>query len=159
MDYYKLDKKLLAPRTVKDVPKPLGIWEHEGHYQKFKTLGAKRYLIEENGKFHLTVAGLSKKNGMEYIQEINDNDSEKIFESFNDRLYVPANRTGKMTHTYLDLPNDFMITDYLGVETEIHTESSIHLGDCDFTLSITKQYLGFIRNMSQGYIYKGMKNV
>ncbi|CAL9956225.1 DNA polymerase, partial [Vibrio phage K58 g2] len=158
MDYYKLDKKLLTPKTVKDVSKPLGIWEHEGHYTNFKTLGAKRYLIEENGEFHLTVAGLSKKNGMDYIKEINNNESEKIFNSFNDKLYVPANRTGKMTHTYLDLPCDFLITDYLGVESEIHTESSIHLGDCDFTLSITTQYLDFIKNVSQGYIYKGMKN-
>ncbi len=159
MDYYKLDKKLLSPKTVKGVSKPLGVWEHEGHYQNFKTLGAKRYLIEENGEFHLTVAGLSKKNGMEYIKEINGNDSKKIFESFNDNLYVPADKTGKMTHTYLDLPCDFMITDYLGVETEIHTESSIHLGDCDFTLSINRQYLEFIKNVSQGYVYKGMKNV
>ena len=33
----------------------------EGKYTRFKTLGAKRYLYEEDGELYLTVAGLSKE--------------------------------------------------------------------------------------------------
>lgn len=158
MDFYKLDKKRLTPKTIKGIDKPLGVWEHEGHYTKFKTLGAKRYLIEEKGNFYLTVAGLSKKNGIEYIKEQCSNDSDKIFDMFNDSLYIPSSNTGKMTHTYIDTPYDLLVTDYRGVYCEVHTESGIHLGDCDFTLSVSKQYSEFLKMVSQGYIYKGMKN-
>ena len=95
---------------------------------------------------------------MKHIIEVNNNCCEKIFESFNDNLYIPASKTGKMTHTYIDNSYDLKIEDYNGVSSEIHTKSGIHLGDCDFTLSLSKQYLDFINNVSKGYIYKGMKN-
>ncbi|WP_369131588.1 hypothetical protein, partial [Modestobacter roseus] len=65
-DFYKLDKALLSPKTIKGVTKLIGVWDYEGTYEKFKTLGAKRYLQCEKGKLKLTVAGLSKQNGLNY---------------------------------------------------------------------------------------------
>ena len=38
----------------------LGMYDHEGTYTRFKTLGAKRYLTEEHGKGKATIAGLPK---------------------------------------------------------------------------------------------------
>lgn len=158
MDFYKLNKKLLCPKTIKGIDKPLGVWDYEGHYTKFKTLGAKRYLIEEDGHFHLTVAGLSKKNGMQYLEDLNGGDSEKIFNSFDDNLHIPSDKTGKMTHTYLDEENEAMIKDYNGVETYVKTPSSTHLDNCDFTLSIPLLYKQFLQNLGKGYIFTGMQN-
>lgn len=159
IDYYKLDKEKLSPKTIKGVSKPLGVWDYEGHYTKFKTLGAKRYLIEENDKYQLTVAGLSKKNGMEYIIETCGGESDKIFNMFDDNLYIPESRTGKMTHTYVDSDFDFIIEDYDGVKSEVHTKSGIHLGGCEFTLSISRNYNEFLSNLKSGIIYNGVKHI
>ena len=158
-DHYSLDPELLTPKTRDGIPKPMGVWEFEGNYDMFKTLGAKRYMVLENGKYQLTVAGLSKKNGMDYIIESNDNDAEKIFNAFNDQLYIPADKTGKMTHTYIDDEMKMAITDYLGNTEIVTSKSAIHLEACDFTLSISDQYKQFLRNLSKGYIYKGVKHV
>ena len=156
-EHYKLDKSLLHPKTQKGEVKTLGLWDYEGTYTRFKTLGAKRYLVQRGDKLELTVAGLSKKNGIEYMVEKCNGDYEKVFDMFNDDLYIPADRTGKMTHTYIDDYMEFRIKDYQGNDSLIKVESGIHLENCEFTLSISKQYAEFIRNFMNGYIYKGVK--
>lgn len=156
-DELDFDPSLLKPKTIKGESKPLGIWEFEGNYDRFKTLGAKRYLVQEKDSYTLTVAGLSKANGIEYIKNVCENDSDKIFNMFNDELYIPSDKTGKMTHTYLDNEQSFNVIDYNGKGKIEHSLSSIHLGACDFTLSISKQYLQFLSNLKDGYIYKGVK--
>ena len=82
---------------------------------------------------------------------------EKVFHMFNDELYIPAERTGKMTHTYIDEKQEDVVQDYQGNDSFISTRSGIHLEPCDFTLSISKQYGEFLRNLMQGYFYKGVK--
>ena len=159
MEHYKLNVELLAPKTIQGKAKPLGIWEFEGNYSHFKTLGAKRYLVKENGEFHLTVAGLSKKNGITHMVNICRGDTEQVFNIFNDDLYIPADKTGKMTHTYIDTEKEMLVVDYDGVHERVLTLSGIHLEPCDFTLSISEQYNQFLRAISSGYIFTGMKNV
>lgn len=42
----------------------LGVYEHDGYYKKFVTMGAKKYAYEDkNGKLHITVAGVGKSIG------------------------------------------------------------------------------------------------
>ena len=159
MNYYKLDIKRLSPKTIENKEKPIGLWDYEGHYTKFKTLGAKRYLIEQNGNYFLTVAGLSKSNGIKHIIELCSNKSDGIFKLFNDDLYIPSEKTGKMTHTYLDFERRISITDLNGIETTLTTLSSIHLENCDFTLSLSKQYDNFLKMFSSGLVYKGVKEI
>ena len=158
-DELDFDPSLLKPKTIKGESKPLGIWEFEGNYNKFKTLGAKRYLVQEGNTFTLTVAGLSKANGIEYIKDVCNNDPDKIFNMFNDDLYIPPDKTGKMTHTYIDNAQVYQVTDYLGHTVTEHALSGVHLGACDFTLSISKQYLNFLANLKDGYIFTGLKHV
>lgn len=154
-DYYGIDKKRLSPETIKGVEKMIGVWDYEGIYNRFKTLGAKRYLVERDGKLELTVAGLPKSNGIKYMLEKCNGDIDKVFNMFNDDLYIPADRTGKMTHTYIDEPMEFMVKDYQGNETKVSVESGIHLENCEFTLSISKQYGKFLEDFINGYMYKG----
>ena len=158
-DELAFDKKLLNPKTVKGEHKPLGVWEFEGMYTRFKTLGAKRYLVQEGDEYSLTVAGLSKSNGMKYIKDICENDSDKIFDFFNDKMYIPSDKTGKMTHTYLDNESVYNVTDYMGETIKVVSLSGVHLGNCDFTLSISDQFTKFLENFSKGYIYQGVKYV
>lgn len=155
-DTYNIDKKLLSPKTIKGVSKPIGVWDSEGTYSRFKTLGAKRYLVEKDGELMITVAGLSKKNGLQYMLEYCNNDNTKVFNMFNDNLYIPSNRTGKLTHTYIDSPMEFNIQDYKGIDCHVKTLSGIHLSNCDFTLSLSKEYKSFIEKFIKGEVFKGI---
>jgi len=158
-DYYGFDKALLSPKTKKGKVKTLGIWDFEGSYPKFKTLGAKRYMVYDGENLHITVAGLSKQNGIAYMRERCNNDIDEVFNMFDDTLYIPAAHTGKMTHTYIDDEMKFKIIDFNGVESTVNPLSGIHLGGCDFTLSIAQHYIEFLNNLSKGYIFKGVKHV
>ena len=83
--------------------------------------------------------------------------TDKIFDSFNNELYIPPNKTGKMTHSYIDEVKQFELTDYLGNTKFINSLSSLHLSECEYTLSLSRQYLKFIESLSQGYILKAIK--
>lgn len=155
-NYHKLDPELLTPKTNDGVTKPLGVWDFEGTYTRFKTLGAKRYLVQEGNNYYLTVAGLSKQNGVNYLIEQGNNDPDAIFELFSNNLYIPADRTGKMTHTYIDNTLEFISTDYLGNETKVVTTAGIHLEKQHYELKISNQYNEFLKNLSQGFIYRGI---
>lgn len=156
-NYYDLDVGLLNPKTIEGKEKHIGVWDYEGTYTSFKTLGAKRYLENDNGDLTLTVAGLSKQNGLNYMLEKSNNNADKVLEMFDDELYIPAERTGKMTHSYIDDPMSFEITDYQGNKTQVETLSGIHLEPTDFTLSISKQYGEFINKLMSGFSFGGTK--
>ena len=153
LDYYHISHELVEPKTVKGVPKLLGVWDYEGRYDKFKTLGAKRYMVYKDGKVNITVSGLNKKVCVPYLiqpKPYQHQSIESVFKSFNDNLHVPPQYTGKMTHTYIDEPTEGIITDYLGTPYKVHEESSIHLENQDYSLSLAREYVEFfikIQNM------------
>lgn len=157
-DFYKFDKSLLNPKTKKGVNKMLGVWDYEGTYKNFKTLGAKRYLYQDDYGMQLTLAGLSKQKGLKHMLEVCDGDELKVFEMFDDSLYIPSDKTGKMTHTYLDEPQSLNVIDHTGNGIMVHTLTGVHLENCEFTLSISNRYKEFLNQLSKGYIYKGVKN-
>lgn len=155
-----IDESLLTPKTIKGIEKPIGVWDFEGTYKRFKTLGAKRYMQEDNNNdLKITVAGLSKKNGLNHMLEICDYDNEKVFNMFNDDLYINKEHTGKMTHTYIDEHKQFKIKDYNGLEATIISYGGVHLEKCDFTLSMSGEYKTFLDNLINGYIYEGVAYV
>lgn len=47
----------------------MGVYEHDGSYEKFKTLGAKKYCYTDGSGLHLTVAGVNKKKGAAELQK------------------------------------------------------------------------------------------
>src|SRR5690606_15344149 len=113
----------------------------------------------KNGELELTVAGLSKKDGLEYMKEVCNNDHEKVFDMFNDELYIPADRTGKNTHTYIDSEKESMVIDYRGKEGWAEARSAVHLEKAEFTLSLAREYVNFLNMLKAGYLYKGQKHV
>lgn len=136
LEHYGINPTRACPKTIKGVKKPIGVWDFsDGHYDKFKTLGAKRYCYTEDGEFHITVAGLGKK-ASKYIESLGD-----PFEVFADGLSIPAEETGKMTHTYCYSPCDGDIVDYLGVPGHYHEESFIHLEPCPFKLKLQPDFI------------------
>ena len=66
LEYQDIDPDYIRPKTIKGIEKPLGVWDYEGTFDRFRALGAKRYLLEENGNLELTVSGLNKKIAVPY---------------------------------------------------------------------------------------------
>ena len=52
-----------APKDSKGKSRMLGVFDFDGHYDKFITQGAKKYAVEENGKIKITVARCTKRRG------------------------------------------------------------------------------------------------
>lgn len=150
LNYRKISTEYLHPKNKYGDECWLGLWDYEGHYQQFKTLGAKRYLFKKDDKYILTCAGLSKKQGIEYL--VNQG---KPFDMFNDNMYIPKEHTGKMTHTYIDEYQHYKITDFMGQDAEVVSYSSIHLESCEFTLSLSEKYIDFIKSYVNGYLWLG----
>lgn len=146
MDYHGLSYDLIRPKTIKGVEKPLGVWDYEGTYDKFKTLGAKRYMVEKDGDINITVAGLNKKACVPYMLE---KWGDKVFENFSDNLYIPPEHTGKNTHTYIDDERRGIVTDYLGNRAEYRELSSVHLMQADYSLSLAREYVDYILNVQE----------
>lgn len=155
LKYHNIDTNLLYPRTQKGEIKLLGVWDYEGNYSRFKTLGAKRYLFEEDEELKITVAGLSKNNGIKYMMKKCNNDKTKVFEMFDNSLKIPKEETGKNTHTYIDTVKEYEVTDYQGNKDLVKSLSGIHLEETEFTLSISDFYMKFYTMLQQGQLWKG----
>lgn len=150
-----IDKSLLSPKTIDGVTKQIGVWDYEGEYSEFKTLGAKRYMVRQDGVVCLTVAGLSKQEAVEYMES----QSNDVFDQFSNDLYIPAANTGKNSHTYINKPSVSIVTDYTGNSKRVMSASGIHLEPCSFTMAENKAYIDFLTNLGKGYIYTGLKHV
>lgn len=148
MEYHGIPFERTKPKTIKGVEKPLGVWDYEGHYTRFKTLGAKRYLVECEGKHHLTVAGLNKSYAMRYLESLDVD----VFESFSNKLVIPPEHTGKKTHTYIDERFCGYIRDYAGNIGTYDELSSIHLANAEYNLTIGAEYANFLAQINENWI-------
>ena len=151
--HFGFPEDYVHPKNIKGEEKQLGIWDFDGLYQKFKTLGAKRYMLqysndhrngESAGDYSLTVSGLNKKITLPYLLK---KYGSSIFEAFSDGLYIPNGFTGKNTHTYIDDAQSGTLEDYQGNIARYNEYSSIHLGSSDYSLSISQEYINFLLNI------------
>lgn len=141
MEHHNLNFDLVAPKTIKGKIKMLGVWDKEPFITDFKTLGAKRYMYKSNGELKITVAGLSKSKGCKFLES---KYGEKVFDYFDDGLFVPAEKTGKLTHTYIDNIREGYITDINGVTNKYHEESCIHLEPASFSMNMSELSLKYL---------------
>lgn len=146
----KLDENQFKPKTIKGVEKPIGVWDCEGTYSLFKTLGAKRYIYVDNGKLHATIAGTGKQKAVSYLMRTYGT-IEKVFENFDNGLCIPETDTGKLTHTYIDYEMSGTVTDYKGVKFDYYEKSGIHLEKTSFNMSMTKLFLDFVEGRKYEY--------
>ena len=138
LNYHNIPIYFISPKTVKGEIKTLGVWDFDGFYTDFKTLGAKRYIFKKDNKLNITVCGLSKKSGKEFIEN-----QKNPFIFFNEGMYIDSEHTGKMTHTYIDREIENIITDYLGNTAYYHEKSYIHLEKTDYLLSLSDMYIKY----------------
>ena len=178
-EYHGIDPALFAPCTIKGKQKVIGLWDFEGVYKRFKTLGAKRYLIEEDGAMNISSDGYvdSAKAllSSEQYQETNKGISidyaitvsglrkelttpwimnqGEPFDIFDMNLAVPPEYTGKRTHTYIDDEIAGTFEDYMGTMCNYHEMSYIHLEAAPYGLSLTDEFMELIDVIQ----YKGKK--
>lgn len=151
LEHYKLPLDSASPLNIKGVSKPLGVWdwETEGNpYIRFKTLGAKRYIYEQSDGLHITIAGVSKKMGSEYLSGQKD-----PFKAFEDGMTIDTDHSGKLTHTYLDYEQEGDLKDYRGQIMQYHELSSVHLERSSYEMSIAAEFRAFLNGYYTEVVY------
>jgi len=147
---YNLPLDLYKPKTVTGKDKPLGVWDIEtgkdgsNLYKHFKTLGAKKYCYDDDSGFHITIAGLSKTKGAEYLLKLANGKIKDTYKYFTNNLQVPIKYSGRLTHTYIDGGQEAIIHDYQGHKTKVLALSAVHLEPSTFTMSLSDKYINFL---------------
>ena len=148
--HYNIDFSLCKPKTKDGIEKMLGVWDYDGKYQMFKSLGAKRYMVyTDDNKLSLTVSGVNKKFAVPYLMNKYNNDVEKIFNVFDDLLVFPKGANGKKILTYIDSEQNGIVKDYQGNIKEYDEKSSIFMEETEYNLNISCEYLDFILKLNK----------
>ena len=120
------------PEDNNGVKHPLGYYEIDSeHIEEIKCLGAKKYVVRENGKLHMTLAGVSKKGVVALNNDINN---------FKKGLVFDYDTSGKLTHFYNDEQPIADITDVNGNVYHSELRYGITLAPTTYTLGTTDLY-------------------
>lgn len=146
------------PKTVNGKEQIIGTWADEGIYKRFKTLGAKRYMVSKNHSEHfvdnglevvlewdeyeLTVAGVNKKKAMAFIKTQGD-----PFNAFKINLVVNEEYSGRLLSTYIDEETEGDIVDYTGIPYHFHELSSIHMEPTDYSLDRSDEFCDYLKGV------------
>lgn len=126
----------IKPYAIKNGHKHyLGIWEYEGTYYRFKTLGAKKYAVEtQDGEIKITVAGLAKSAG-KYIR------TKGGLDFFENGSVVPSEHSGRTASYYVDLDYPRTIDVY---GHKVTLGSNIAIKNVSYTFSMTGEWLELV---------------
>lgn len=92
-DMLGIPRDKFCPRDKNGIPHRLGIFEDDGQYKKFKTLGAKKYCyVDNDDKLHMTVSGV-RKSAVSQLRKIED---------FKDGTVFDVEHAQKLIMTYID---------------------------------------------------------
>lgn len=119
----------------------LGIWDYEGKYEEFKTLGAKKYCFTKYNKkgeliFGTTVSGMSKKLGAIAIGCIENFQIGKTFHN-----------VGRTTSWY----NESEITKITVDDATFTTASNIGILESTYKLGVTNEYFEILDEYVDNY--------
>ena len=136
-EYHQIPLERFMPKSKDGKEHPLGIWEFDGMYRRFKSLGAKRYAVEyEDGHHSLTIAGVNKGCAIPYIEA-----HERDFFDFMRFGYTfNEDACGKRLHTYIDDPREGELMDYLGNVAPFFEYSCIHMMRTTYEMTASDEY-------------------
>lgn len=106
----------------------MGVYEQEKTDQRFKTLGAKKYAFEQDGKTYITVAGVNKRLGGKELERFGGLDA------FNEGFIF--REAGGMESVYNDEPYGYVNID----GHELYIGTNVLLRDSTYSLGITDEY-------------------
>ena len=92
-NHYSIPFSMCEPMTKKGEKKLIGVWEDDGVYAQFKTIGAKRYIYEyPTGEINFTISGVNKHYGVPYLlHKYTNRTSEEDYSLFK-LAYSPDSR-------------------------------------------------------------------
>lgn len=118
----------------------MGVYEHDGSYDEFRTLGAKKYCYTDASGLHLTVAGVQKQTG---AQELSRSGGIQAFkEGF---VFRDAGGTESVYNDLQD-PIETVIDGH-----KIQITSNLVIRPSTYTLSITEEYSQILKD---AYMYR-----
>lgn len=112
----------------------MGVYEHDGDYNQFLTLGSKKYItVDTDGSIHCTISGVSKRKGPEEIKKRGGIDA---------LLYSPGG-----TFTFREAGgtelkyNDEKDYGYITVDGHpLHITRNVCICESTYTLGMTQEY-------------------
>ena len=127
----------------------LGIWEKDGEYQFFYTMGAKKYIVCENNKIKVTNAGINKKMFSETLTEcynhykaLSGSDSEAFLKTLNSayhpNLIIGYDVSGRQTIKYPNIREEkikMTLKDENGEMIKINQYPTALITNCDYSLT------------------------
>lgn len=149
MEYHGFDYERVQPLTIDGIRKTIGVWDYDGHYIKFRTLGAKRYMVLTDKGYSLTVSGVNKKTAIPYLVK---KYGDGIMDEFKDGLIIPPQYTGKNIHTYIDEETSGTVMDYNGIMDSYYEKSSIHLEESGYELSLSREFIDYLFGIKERYL-------
>lgn len=140
-NFYNIDVNRFAPLDCKGTAHKIGLFDSDGEYLYFKTLGAKKYcyIDKDTKKLHITVAGVPKQGVSALKNNINN---------FKDDLFFKASETGKKQIFYNDEQPRIKVIDYLGNVDIVNEKKGICLMPCSYTLSKSLVYAPKLSDIS-----------
>lgn len=92
-DMLGIPRDKFCPLDKNGIPHRLGVFDDDGQYKKFKTLGAKKYCyVDNDNKLHMTVSGV-RKSAVSQLHNI---------EEFKDGTVFDVEHAHKLLMTYVD---------------------------------------------------------
>lgn len=154
----------------------LGIWENDGEYKYFYSMGAKKYVvltydkIEKRDVIKVTNSGINKKQFSKFLTDLyykylnEENDEKQSFISvlnfaYHPNLIIGSDITGRKTITYpkiRDKKIKLKVIDENGKEQYINQYPTALITDCDYCLNqldrnhiLIKQHYQLCRTLQQ----------
>lgn len=122
---------LFSPKDSKGKKHTIGIFDYEGQYKKFRTLGAKKYCYEDdNNELHITVSGVRKSA----VSQIND------IEEFKAGLLFDEEHSKKVTMIYTDSQPSCIWNKGQPDEYISSYQYGVHATPTTYKLDVTDEY-------------------
>lgn len=149
--YHNIPIEKFIPKDPDGVEHEIGMFEYEETYERFKTLGAKKYAYEEGGKVYITVAGVPKSAAV----------CIKSLEDFKKHLKFPYQwedekgvKRGKLAMFYDDEQEPFSFIDKDGVPYECtDIDHAIIAQPTVYELGVTLEYEALIELVTSNHYY------
>ena len=128
-NFYSFDSGMYAPTNPSGKECRLGIADRE-HDCKLKTLGAKRYITEDEEGLHMTVAGLPKKS----VSKL------KSIDEFRNNTVWNVKESGKKCCYYNDNQKETIWTDGNGISYTCYDMYTIAILPTSFDMSMSNEF-------------------
>lgn len=115
----------------------LGTWDVDPPCDRFKCLGAKRYLKQTGDHYKLTCAGCKPDAFLSSCERR----GVDPFDEFTPGMLLLADDSKKTTLKYHDKPHDTVITDYLGESRSVHIETCGVITEIPFAMCVSEEWL------------------